>query len=222
MPQSPRSRTFFLDPHPYSGPKGGADPERGCDGAGRGGVWYRCGMTVAGLLLAAGAGRRMGMPKALLPGALAGAIAALRDGGCDSITVVLGAGYTEALPLVPDDVAVVYAAQWADGMSAALRDGLAAVSGDAALVHLVDLPDVTAAVVRRIAGFAAADALVRATYDGRPGHPVLIGRRHWDGVRIAARGDRGARDYLAAHPVVNVPCGDLATGRDRDRPGDPV
>ena len=58
---------------------------------------------------------------------------------------------------------------------------------------------------------------LRAAYDGVPGHPVLIGRDHWDGVVASAVGDRGARDYLAAHGVALVECGDLATGVDVDR-----
>jgi hypothetical protein len=35
-----------------------------------------------------------------------------------------------------------------------------------------------------------------------------------------ATGDRGARDYLAAHPVVAVDCADIASGLDVDRPAD--
>ncbi len=68
------------------------------------------------------------------------------------------------------------------------------------IVTLVDLPDVGAEVVRRVlADPVDAATLRRAAYDGTPGHPVLIGRDHWAGVAAAARGDRGARDYLAAH-----------------------
>ena len=61
-------------------------------------------------------------------------------------------------------------------------------------------------------------ALVRATYDGRPGHPVLLGRDHWHGVLETATGDRGARDYLATNMVLLVECGDLASGVDVDSP----
>jgi CTP:molybdopterin cytidylyltransferase MocA len=67
---------------------------------------------------------------------------------------------------------------------------------------------------------SGAGSLVRATYDGQPGHPVLIGRDHWAGVIATAQGDRGARTYLAAHEPVACECGDLATGRDLDRPED--
>ena len=44
-----------------------------------------------GLLLAAGEGRRMGKPKALVEDWLPRSVVALRDGGCEGVTVVLGA-----------------------------------------------------------------------------------------------------------------------------------
>jgi molybdenum cofactor cytidylyltransferase/nicotine blue oxidoreductase len=181
--------------------------------------------STTGLLLAAGAGTRMGRPKALVTADdgtpwLARGVETLRGGGCDDVVVVLGAAADEARRLVPEDVAVVVAADWAEGMSASLRAGLVHLEdteADAAVVSLVDLPDVTDAVVRRVLA-AGADqaALIRTTYDGRPGHPVLLGREHWFGVRAAAVGDRGARDYLANHALVEVECGDLATGEDVD------
>jgi molybdenum cofactor cytidylyltransferase/nicotine blue oxidoreductase len=192
-------------------------------------------VLTAGLLLAAGAGRRMGRPKALLRDAdgrpfLDRAVHVLLDGGCDSVTVVLGAAADRARGLLdegPGDpaVAVVEAADWEEGMGASLRaglDALATVAGhDRALVTLVDLPDVGASVVRRVlAAGTGRGSLVRATYDGRPGHPVLIGCEHWDGVRATARGDQGARAYFRDHPPADCECGDLATGRDVDRPED--
>jgi CTP:molybdopterin cytidylyltransferase MocA len=76
-------------------------------------------------------------------------------------------------------------------------------------------------VIRRIiaAGAPAGSAaLARATYDAVPGHPVLLGRDHWAGVIATATGDQGARAYLRTHDVLAVECGDLATGRDVDRP----
>ena len=89
-----------------------------------------------------------------------------------------------------------------------------------ALVHLVDLPDVGAEVVRRVLAQAGAGAevLARASYAGTPGHPVLLGRDHWGPVSEAAAGDQGARSYLATHDLTLVECGDLATGADVDRP----
>lgn len=183
-------------------------------------------MTLDGLLLAAGSGSRLGTPKALVrdddgTSWVTRAVATLRDGGCHRVTVVLGASADEARPLLAgEDVAVVVAADWAEGMGASLRSGLAALEptgGDAVVVTLVDLPDVGADVVRRVTDLGTdPGVLARAAYDGAPGHPVLIGRDHWAGVAAAATGDRGARDYLADHTVFVVECGDLATGRDVD------
>lgn len=178
-----------------------------------------------GLLLAAGAGRRMGQPKALLRDPdgsswLGRSVAALRDGGCPVVTVVLGAAADEARPLVPEGCRVVVAEDWADGMGASLRAGLASLAAEpagVALVSLVDLPDVSAAVVERVAAAATGqETLARAAYDGRPGHPVVLGRDHWPAAARVARGDRGARDLLAGADVVLVECGDLATGEDVD------
>jgi len=188
-------------------------------------------LTVAGLLLAAGAGRRMGRPKALLQDRdgtsfLDRGVRSLLDGGCSTVTVVLGARSDDARDLLSDDAAatVVVAEDWDEGMGASLRAGLAALQdslADAVVVTLVDLPDVGGDVVRRVvAAGTGPEALVRAAYDGRPGHPVLLGRDHWDGVAATARGDQGAREYFRAHPPTPCECGDLATGRDVDRPED--
>lgn len=199
----------------------------------------RPGPPVAGLLLAAGAGRRMGVPKAQLRDPLGvpyldRAVGALFEGGCSSVTVVLGAEADAAAALLDEagwnddpDVLVVVAEDWAEGMGASLRRGLAALAEEAeggavaALVTLVDLPDVTAAVHARVLSVPAAeDTVARAAYDGEPGHPVLLGRSHWSALVAQAAGDRGARDYLAARQVRSVDCGDLATGRDLDVPTD--
>jgi CTP:molybdopterin cytidylyltransferase MocA len=184
-------------------------------------------MTVAGLLLAAGAGRRYGMPKALVRhrGRLFVELAsdALHDGGCAPVVVVLGA--------LADDVRTTAALSgsslvdnpdWTAGMGTSLRVGLSALGGDATAVVVlpVDTPGVTSEAVRRLAAMAEPDALARATYDGVPGHPVLIGRNHWAGVAELADGDEGARPYLARHEVTAVPCEDVASGADVDRPED--
>ena len=179
-------------------------------------------MTV-GLLLAAGEGRRYGGPKALArdddgTSWLLRSVQALKP--CAEIVVVLGAEAEQAAALLPMSVARVRADDWAEGMGASLRAGLAALAPtdhEAALVSLVDLTDVDAAVVGRLAAAATGPGvLARAAYDGVPGHPVVIGREHWTGVIEVATGDRGARDYLASHDVALVECGDLATGADVD------
>ena len=181
-----------------------------------------------GLLLAAGSGTRMGKPKALMrdhdgTSWLRRTVAVLQDGGCQEVLVVLGAGADEASALVEGTGAdVVVAEDWAEGMGASLRAGLRSLAGSgavAAVVMLVDLPDVTAEVVRQVsAAVTRPDQLARATYGGRPGHPVVIGRDHWAAAADSLTGDQGARDYLSSHGVVDIECDDLATGRDRDRP----
>ncbi|MFI7522908.1 nucleotidyltransferase family protein [Micromonospora globbae] len=184
-------------------------------------------MATAGLLLAAGAGRRLGMPKALLPyrGRLLVEHAAdvLTTAGCRPVVVVLGAeaDRVQARARLPE---VVVNGDWATGMGSSLRAGLSALTDDtaeAAVVTLVDMPGLTAAAVRRVAADATADCLAQATYrDGRRGHPVLLGRLHWPAVAHAATGDRGARDYLRARgdTVRLVPCADVADDTDIDLP----
>ncbi len=180
--------------------------------------------AVSGLVLAAGAGRRFGGPKALARTAagtpwLVLAVRSLLEGGCRDVTVVLGAAADEATALVPAGVSVVRAEDWATGVAASLRAGLRSLAeGDAvaALVLPVDTPDVVPAAVARVRRRAAPDALSQATYDGAPGHPVLLGREHWAPLSAAVRGDVGARPYLIAREAELVECGDLWSGADRD------
>lgn len=192
---------------------------------------------IRGLLLAAGDGSRMGKPKALVDDWLVRSVAALRDGGCEAVTVVLGAEAGAALVLLEqhlgrpgaggvEGIDAVVAEDWRSGQSASLRAGLAALTythAEAAVVHLVDLPDVGADVVRRLLQGAPQPvgpaSLARAVFDGVPGHPVLLGRDHWTGVAASARGDEGARGYLREHEAALVECGDLATGADVDSRG---
>ncbi len=181
----------------------------------------------AGLVLAAGAGRRYGMPKALVAygGKLLVERAAdtLREAGVATSLVVLGAAAERVREAAPGLPPTVLNPDWETGMGSSLRVGLRAMAGTpavAVVVLLVDMPDVTPDAVRRVAAHAAPDALVMGGYGDRRGHPVLLGRDHWDGVAAAATGDRGARDYLRAHAgaVRVVPVGDVAGDRDLDVP----
>ena len=167
----------------------------------------------------------MGGPKALVE--LDGeplvrrALRVLADGGCAPRVVVVGAAADAVRAILPDDVTVVEATDWAEGMGASLRAGLGALppDADAVVVHLVDLPGVTAAAVARLAEGAAPGTLRRAAYHGRPAHPVVLGREHWAGVAAVATGDAGARDYLKGHPALElVECADVAAPDDVDTP----
>ncbi|MCI0686045.1 MAG: NTP transferase domain-containing protein, partial [Sporichthyaceae bacterium] len=176
------------------------------------------GARVAGLLLAAGAGRRLGRPKALVeldgvPLVVRG-VRLLRAGGCDPVVVVEGAAPLGEL--LTDAEWIVTNPDWASGMGSSLRAGLCALAATApvdvagAVVALVDQPWVLPEAVATVRRGLDPDRLVLAEYPlpGGRSHPVLIPRALWDPVADAAHGDAGARGFMAAHPelVRAVPC----------------
>jgi nicotine blue oxidoreductase len=179
---------------------------------------------VAGVLLAAGGGTRLGTPKALVE--LGGTrlvdrgSGLLRDGGAEPVIVVLGA----ARVAVPG-VLAVHNPDWATGMGSSLAVGLRAVPDDcaAAVIALADQPLIgPGAVQRLIAAYQAGAQVVAAAYHGKPRNPVLLARQHWPGVLEAAVGDAGARPFLRAHPelVTLVECADVGSPDDLDTPAD--
>ena len=179
---------------------------------------------VAGVLLAAGEGRRLGTPKALVE--LGGRRLAdrgadlLREGGAAPVIVVLGAA-----PVAVPGAMTVHNPDWATGMGSSLAAGLGAVPGDcaAAVIALADQPLIGPGAVRRlIAAYRNGAEVVAAAYDGKPRNPVLLARRHWPGVLAAAVGDAGARPFLRAHQelVTLVECGDVGSADDLDTPAD--
>lgn len=189
---------------------------------------------VAGLLLAAGGGRRLGgRPKALLPHRgrplVEHAIAVLRAGGCARVHVVLGAradAVRERAEL--SGCVLVDNPEWEEGMGSSLRAGLGSLAGTgarAALVSLVDQPGIGPQAVARVLGaYTSPASLAAAAYAGQRGHPVLFGAGHWSGIAAAAVGDQGARAYLKAHEdaVTLVECGDVAQAYDIDTEADLV
>lgn len=188
--------------------------------------------VVAGLLLAAGGGRRLGgRPKALLEhrgGLLADhAVRSLREGGCGPLHVVLGAAAGEVRARAAlDGCAVTVNEEWTEGMGSSLRAGLGALAdtgADAALVLLVDQPGIDARAVARVrAACRDRTSLVAASYAGERGHPVLFGADLWADIAAGAVGDQGARAYLRAHrdAITLVECADVAQAYDIDTPED--
>ena len=181
-------------------------------------------LVVAGLVLAAGEGSRLGGPKALVE--LHGerlvdrAVRVLREGGCEPVYVVSGAA-----PLEVPGASTVVNDEWRTGLASSLRAGLAALpeSAEAAVISLVDQPGIGADVVARLVGrLDAGHRLVVATYDGQPRNPVGVARPLWAVVSASAAGDEGVRAFIRDHPdqVDAVDCADIADPRDVDTPAD--
>lgn len=181
------------------------------------------------------------MPKALvrLPGGrslLVNAIEILREGGCEDIVVVLGAGdpfvrsamdvwAPQIRQLMGDgQLLVVSNPDFAAGMSTSVRVGLQAAgelreTPEAVVVQLVDTPEISPHAVERLRKVAGPDVLAVATYEGQTGHPMLLGREHWDAVAGSVDGDVGARSYLAGRSDVRkVACDGLGSPADIDTP----
>jgi CTP:molybdopterin cytidylyltransferase MocA len=160
--------------------------------------------TVSGIVLAAGAGARLGRPKAeIVVGGerlVDRAVGGLRGAGCTEVLAVVRAG------VEVDGAVVVVNPDPARGMGSSLRLGLRAASGDRAVIVLVDTPGIGAAQVRRVLAVTVPFAVAR--YGDRRGHPVAIARRLWPDVAELAEGDEGARPFMRAHPqlVTEVPC----------------
>ncbi len=178
---------------------------------------------LSGIVLAAGAARRMGRPKLLLPlegrCLLQHVIDAAADSCLDELVIVLGAhaDAVRAALVLPADrtVRVTLNADFAEGQSTSLRAGLAALDprAEAAAILLGDQPGVDRAVIDAVAAafVASGAAAARPVYETAagervPGHPVFLHRRLWPAFD-ALRGDAGARTVLAEHPewVLEVP-----------------
>jgi CTP:molybdopterin cytidylyltransferase MocA len=191
---------------------------------------------VAGILLAAGDGTRLGQPKATVR--LGGATLAergvrlLRDGGADPVLVVTG-----AVPVEIPGTTAVHNPDWLSGMGSSLAAGLRALANElppdgvagpaaevaAVVIALADQPLIGPAAIRRLlAAHDSGAAVAVAAYDGKPRNPVLIARAHWAAVVALAAGDTGARPFLRAHPdlVTLVECGDISRPDDIDTPQD--
>ena len=134
------------------------------------------------------------------------------------MVVVLGAGAAEIMASVDLHGAdPVICDRWDEGQSASLATALAEMGdADAVVVTLGDQPRMTPDAIRRVID-ARADgaAAVRATYNGDPGHPVLLERELIGKLRDVT-GDHGARNLLLRVNTRDIPCDDLGGGVDVD------
>ena len=176
-------------------------------------------------MLAAGAATRFGAPKQLadLDGVplLEHALRTMTAAPVGRVVVVLGSGADEVAAGVDLHGAdPVVCGRWEEGQSASLACGLAELAGcEAVVVTLGDQPRLSPAAIRRVISSRNDAAAVRATYNGNPGHPVLLERSLFEQLRNVS-GDWGARNLLLSVQVLDVPCDDLGGGEDVDTPAE--
>ena len=172
---------------------------------------------IAGLILAAGESSRMGTPKATLAYRgrtfLETIVQTLREAGIERIVVVLGHRAEEIQRQVKIGPAqAIINPYYRTGQTSSLQAGLRALLADeleGVLLCLVDHPAVSAETVRRtMATFRQGGApVVIPTYQGRRGHPALIGRQLFDELlRLAsdAGADSVIRKYRSGTQFVAV------------------
>ncbi len=182
-------------------------------------------MTVAAVVLAAGAGSRFhGRTHKLLT----------RMGGRPLVAHAVGAAVASGLPtfvvtgsvdlkgLVDPEAFLVENPRWADGQATSLQAGITAASlagHDAVVVGLGDQPLVGPSAWSSLAACTAQMAV--ATYAGRLGNPVRLGSEVWP--HLPSIGDQGARSLIweRGDLVVRVPCegdpADVDTVEDLER-----
>jgi molybdenum cofactor cytidylyltransferase len=177
--------------------------------------------AIASIVLAAGASRRMGRAKMLLPyGAgtvLSSAVAPHLQAGIGRVIVVLGdhAEEVRSAAKLPADarLTTVVNHDWKEGMASSIRRGLdECAAADAVLLALGDQPGVDAARVKALlSAWKPGVPLVVPVHGDRGSHPVLFARSLFDELR-GLRGDVGGREVVRRHwaEAVRVPAPALA------------
>ena len=175
-----------------------------------------------GLILAAGAGSRMGQPKASLivdgERLIDRAVANFLNAGIKEVFVVLGAwqGDVPGAHIIIND-------QWAQGMGSSLRAGLLTLLENPkyldVVISLVDLPGMTSAAIQSVS--TSASEIAMGSFSGEPGHPVKCVRKYWPEVIASATGDSGARNFLKGRDDIElINLSGKARGGDIDTPAD--
>lgn len=155
-------------------------------------------LSIAGLILAAGESSRMGADKPLLmyrgKTFLENILTALRDAGVRRVVVVLG-HHAELIQQSAGlaSVEVVVNQDYRRGQTSSLQAGLRLLAGnepDGVVLCLADHPAITADTVRRLIQCfeSAGKAAVIPQFQGRHGHPVLLGRELFSPLRALGPG----------------------------------
>lgn len=176
-----------------------------------------------GIVLAAGASRRAGCIKALaeLDGRPLVEIICetLLAGGCERVIVVVGPPHQAAIERAVAAHTVVDNPEPELGMFHSLQLGVAAaVDADAAVVALVDHPRVLPETVALLLAAHAErkGVVLQPEYDGRRGHPFLIGRDAFAAI-VGAEPTAITREVLArAGERAVVPVEDAGVVDDLD------
>lgn len=168
-------------------------------------------MSVAAIILAAGASRRLGQPKQLLQvhgeTLIARTARIAREAGAVPVFVVLGAEAEKIRAVLSaSDVVLVENTQWQSGLSSSVRAGVEAVEAQSASVQGVlllncDQPRLNADHLRAmIAAFEARkqEVLVVSTYAGVQGVPAVLPRDLFGELKLLT-GDKGAKSLFSAH-----------------------
>lgn len=175
--------------------------------------------SLAGIVLAAGAGTRFGGPKApyLYEGQrlVDRAVSLMREAELDPVIVVLGS-WTGAVP----HCETVINPDFEQGLASSLAYGLDYLrthhpQAPGVIITLVDLPFIRSSTIRLLVD--SESDLAQAHFHGEPGHPVKIGARYWSAVMEQLNGDTGAKEFLRTHHAEAIEINDPGIVQDLDQ-----